>query len=92
VEFPQSCPCFANTVVARCALYRLFFTYLCLAMTFYDKYPQLKQRDFLSNILVSTVFSTMSLEDQQVKKEKVQEIVTSVLMEQESKSAKLATD
>jgi hypothetical protein len=61
-------------------------------MTFYDKYPQLKQRDFLSKILVSTVFSTMSLEDQQVKKEKVQEIVANVLMEQESKSAKLATD
>jgi hypothetical protein len=61
-------------------------------MTFYDKYPQLKQRDFLSNILVSTVFSTMSLEDQQVKKEKVQEIVSNILKEQESKSAKLAND
>lgn len=61
-------------------------------MTFYDKYPQLKQRDFLSKILVSTVFSTMSLEDQQVDEKRVQEIVSAVLNEQQSKGTKLSAD
>ena len=61
-------------------------------MTFYDKYPQLKQRDFLSKILVGTVFSTMSLENQQVDEKKIQDIVSSVLNEQESKGTKFSVD
>jgi len=38
-------------------------------MTFYEKYPQLKERAFLTEMLTETVFATMSLEDQQVPKE-----------------------
>jgi hypothetical protein len=87
-----SSPAFGNTPVARSAAFSHFFAYLCYPMTFYDKYPQLKQRDFLSKILVGTVFSTMSLEDQQVDEKKVQEIVSSVLNEQESKGTKLSVD
>jgi hypothetical protein len=54
-------------------------------MKFYDKYPQLKEKGFLTNILTNTVFSTMSLEDQEVSKSKVNEIVLSILSEEESK-------
>ena len=54
-------------------------------MKFYDKYPQLKEKGFLAQILTSTVFSTMSLEDQQVSLPKVEEIVLSLLKEQELK-------
>ena len=53
-------------------------------MKFYEKYPQLKDRNFLSKVLVDTVFSTMSLEDQSVPKSKVVKIVQSVLKERES--------
>jgi hypothetical protein len=54
-------------------------------MKFYEKYPQLKEKGFLSKVLTDTVFSTMSLEDQQVPKPKVIEIVQSLLAEQELK-------
>lgn len=50
-------------------------------MTFYEKYPQLKETAFLTEMLTETVFTTMSLEGQQVSKEKVQKIVLSLLSE-----------
>lgn len=54
-------------------------------MKFYDKYPQLKEKGFLTQVLTNTVFSTMSLENQQVSMPKVQEIVLLLLQEQELK-------
>lgn len=54
-------------------------------MKFYDKYPQLKEKNFLAQVLTKTVFSTMSLENQQVAMPKVEEIVLSLLKEQELK-------
>lgn len=54
-------------------------------MKFYDKYPQLKEKNFLAQVLTKTVFSTMSLENQQVPMLKVEEIVLSLLKEQELK-------
>jgi hypothetical protein len=54
-------------------------------MKFYEKYPQLKEKEFLTQILTDTVFSTMSLEDQEVPKERVEEIVLSLLHEEELK-------
>lgn len=61
-------------------------------MKFSDKYPQLKERQFLSNLLSKSVFSTMSLEDQTVAMPKIVEIVTKILSERESKSGQLFTD
>ena len=54
-------------------------------MKFYEKYPQLKEKGFLSKVLTNTVFSTMSLEDQQVPKTKIVKIVKSILKEKELK-------
>lgn len=54
-------------------------------MKFYEKYPQLKEKSFLSKMLTDTVFSTMSLEDQQVSKSKIIKIVQTVLKEKELK-------
>jgi hypothetical protein len=54
-------------------------------MKFYDKYPQLKEKNFLAQVLTNTVYSTMSLENQQVAMSKVEEIVLSLLKEQELK-------
>jgi hypothetical protein len=54
-------------------------------MKFFEKYPQLTEKEFLTKILTDTVFSTMSLEDQQVEKSKVEEVVVSLLREEESK-------
>jgi hypothetical protein len=54
-------------------------------MKFYEKYPQLKEKSFLSKVLSDTVFSTMSLENQQVDMPKVIEIVQNVLAEKELK-------
>jgi hypothetical protein len=50
-------------------------------MKFYDKYPQLKEKGFLAQMLTNIVFSTMSLENQQILKLKVEEIVLSLLKE-----------
>jgi hypothetical protein len=61
-------------------------------MKFYEKYPQLKEKGFLSKVLADTVFSTMSLEDQQVPKPKVIEIVQSLLAEQELKGRQFFTN
>ncbi len=60
---------------------------LSSTMKFYDKYPQLKEKSFLTQILTKTVFSTMSLENQQVSMLKVEEIVLSLLKEQELKGS-----
>lgn len=61
-------------------------------MKFYEKYPQLKQKSFLSKVLVDTVFSTMSLEDQQVSKSKVVKIVDGILKEKELKGNQFFTN
>lgn len=58
-------------------------------MTFYEKYPQLQEKAFLTEVLTETVYSTMSLEDQQVPKDKVQEIVVSLLSDKELERSKL---
>jgi hypothetical protein len=54
-------------------------------MKFYEKYPQLKDKVFLTEVLTNTVFSTMSLENQQVSMSKVEEIVLTLLNERELK-------
>ncbi len=56
-------------------------------MKFYEKYPLLKERDYLVQILTNTVFSTMSLENQQVSITTVEQIVQTLLKEQESKGS-----
>jgi len=61
-------------------------------MKFFDKHPQLKEKGFLAQILTNTVFTTMSLEDQQVPKPKVEEIVLSLLNEQELKGPQFFTN
>lgn len=54
-------------------------------MKFHDKYPILKQKEFLAQMLTNSVFTTMSLENQQVELSKVNEIVQGLLKEKESK-------
>jgi hypothetical protein len=54
-------------------------------MKFYEKYPQLEDKVFLTEVLTNTVFSTMSLENQQVSMSKVEEIVLTLLNERELK-------
>jgi len=54
-------------------------------MKFFEKYPQLKEKEFLTKILTDTVFSTMSLENQQVEKSKIKEMVMTLLREEELK-------
>lgn len=54
-------------------------------MKFYEKYPKLKQKSFLSKVLVNTVFYTMSLENQQVSKITIIKIVDAILKEKETK-------
>lgn len=61
-------------------------------MKFYEKYPQLKEKGFLSKVLINTVFSTMSLEDQQVPKIKITKIIKDVLKEKELKGNQFFTN
>lgn len=61
-------------------------------MKFYEKYPQLKEKGFLSKVLTNTVFSTMSLEDQQVPKTKIVKIINDVLKEKELKGNQFFTN
>lgn len=56
-------------------------------MKFYEKYPQLKEKGYLAQVLTKTVFSTMSLENQQVSMSKVEEIVLALLQDQELKGS-----
>lgn len=48
-------------------------------MTFYEKYPRLQEQEFLTQVLTETVYTTMCLEDQQVPRKKVREIVADIL-------------
>jgi hypothetical protein len=61
-------------------------------MKFYEKYPQLKEKVFLTEVLTKMVFSTMSLENQQVSMSRVKEIVVSLLKEQELKGGQFFSD
>lgn len=61
------------------------FVPLSSAMKFNEKFPQLKEKEALTQTLTNTVFSTMALEDQQVPKLKVKQIVSDLLKEQELK-------
>jgi hypothetical protein len=61
-------------------------------MKFHDKYPQLKEKKFLTRVLTDTVFSTMALEDQEVPKTRVKEIVLSLLKEEELKGRQFFSD
>lgn len=61
-------------------------------MKFYEKFPQLKEKKVLVELLTSTVFSTMSLENQEVSMPKVKEIVLSLLKEQELKGRQFFSD
>ena len=61
-------------------------------MKFYEKYPQLKEKGFLSKVLTNTVFSTMSLEDQQVPKTKIVKIINGILKEKELKGNQFFTN
>ena len=54
-------------------------------MTFYEKYKQLQNEAFLEELLTDTVYSTMCLENQEVSKPKVNEIVLSTIREQQLK-------
>ena len=72
-----------------CSHWLYKFVSLWTTMKFYDKYPQLKEKKFLTEVLIKTEFSTMSLENQQVSMPKVEEIVLSLLKEQELKGRKV---
>ena len=61
-------------------------------MTFYEKFPQLKEKKFLTVMLTETVFATMSLEDQQVSKEKIEKIVMSLLLNENLENSKLSSN
>ena len=61
-------------------------------MKFYEKYPKLKEKSFLSKVLTDTVFSTMSLENQQVSKSKIVKIVSLILKEKELKGNQFFTN
>ncbi len=65
--------------------------YICY-MKFYEKYPKLKDKAYLKKVLTDTVFSTMSLEDQEVKRSKVEKIVSLVLKKKESEGDQFFAD
>lgn len=66
-------------------LYQTENDYIC-HMKFCDKYPKLKEKQFLSQLLMDTVFATMSLENQQVSKPQLTQIIEKLLAEKELKS------
>ena len=66
-----------------------YVSYFCFQMTFYEKYKQLQDEAFLTRLLTDTVYSTMCLENQEVSKPKVNEIVLSALKEQQLKGLQL---
>jgi hypothetical protein len=61
-------------------------------MKFYEKYPLLAEKKFLTRVLTNTVFSTMSLENQEVPKPKVEEIVIELLNDLQLKGNQFFTD
>jgi hypothetical protein len=56
-------------------------------MSFFDKYPKLKEQPYLVEVMVRTLYSTMALEDQTVEESRVREIVLKIIKEQESLKA-----
>lgn len=52
-------------------------------MTFLEKYPQLQDKAYLTEVITESVYATMALENQTVPKPRVREIVQSVLEEQD---------
>ena len=52
-------------------------------MSFFDKYPKLKDKPYLVEEMVRITYSTMALEDQTVEKSRIEELVLEVLKEQE---------
>lgn len=60
-------------------------SYFRCLMTFYEKYKQLQNEAFLTELLTDTVYSTMCLENQEVSKLKVNEIVLSTIREHQLK-------
>ena len=61
-------------------------------MKFYEKYPQLRDRAFLSEMLADTVYSTMALENQEVSEEKVREIIEGIIKDEELKGSQFFID
>lgn len=61
-------------------------------MTFYDKYIQLRDEAFLSKLITDTVYATMYLENQEVSKPKVNEIVLHAIKEQQLKDLQFLSD
>lgn len=61
-------------------------------MTFIETYKQLQNEDYLAELLTESVYTTMYLEDQEVPKEKVHEIVLSVLKEYKLKGSQFFSD
>jgi hypothetical protein len=60
-------------------------------MSFLDKYPKLKERQFMTDLVTKTVYATMALEDQKVEEVRVREIVVSLLNKQPLKLGKLTS-
>jgi len=54
-------------------------------MRLYEKYPQLRDRAFLANMISESVYANMALEDQTVPMEVVRELVEAMLREKELK-------
>ena len=61
-------------------------------MTFYDKYPQLRNRVFLSNMLKNTVYATMALENQTVPEERIEAMVEKLIAKKELEMPEFFTD
>jgi hypothetical protein len=61
-------------------------------MTFYDKYPQLRNRAFLSKMLKNTVYATMALENQTVAEEKIEAMVEKLIAKKELESPEFFSD
>ena len=61
-------------------------------MKFYERYPQLRDRAFLSKTLERTLYAPMALENQEVSKEKVAVIVESTIKKRESESLDFFTN
>lgn len=59
---------------------------------FYDKYPQLRNRAFLSNMLRNTVYATMALENKMVPEEKIEVMVQKLLSKEKSEGTEFFTD
>jgi hypothetical protein len=52
-------------------------------MTFYEKYPQLKQKQFLLELVSKSVYATMALEDQTVPMQDIEKIVKQAIEKEE---------